>query len=122
MVEEMIARANADAQLKRRGKFVDVAFELGVGDERWLITVDKGTVFAAPRSASATKPQFSIRAGRDAWDDFRKPVPPPGTHDILALFEGERLEIDGDILPLMRNLMFIKLVLQKARMSGDRQQ
>ena len=56
MVEEMIARANEDAQGKRRGKGGEGAFELGVGDERWLITVDKGTFLAAPRSASATKP------------------------------------------------------------------
>jgi hypothetical protein len=118
MVEEMVARANGDERLRARGKFIDLAFELGVGGDTWIIRIDKGHVAASKAGPGSPKPQFSIRAGDDAWADFRKPVPPPGTHDILALFEGERLEIDGDILPLMQNLMFIKLVLDKARHTG----
>ena len=122
MVEEMVTRANRDERLRARGKFIDLTFELGVGRDLWIIHVDKCRVAASRAGgAGAAKPQFSIRAAEDAWADFRKPIPPPGTHDILALFEGERLEIEGDILPLMQNLMFIKLVLDKARDTGAAQ-
>jgi hypothetical protein len=121
MIERMVARANSDASLRLRGKFVDMVFELGIGDKRWLVEVDKGLVSAKPRNASGVEPQFSIRAGKDAWDDFCKPVPPPNSHDILGLFEEERLEIDGDMVQFMRYLLFLKLMLVKARETGDTQ-
>lgn len=118
MIEEMVARANGDPVLKKRGEFVDVAFELGVGDESWLVKVNKGTVSATPRAKTKGKAQFSIRAGKDAWDDFCKPVPPPNSHDILGLFEEERLDIEGDMAAFLRYLLFIKLMLAKARKTG----
>jgi hypothetical protein len=121
MIERMVAGANADSMLATKGKFVDLSFELAVGDESWVVQFQRGKVSAGARRDFEGDPAFTIRAGADAWRDFCQPVPPPGTHDILALFEGERLTLSGDMLLLFRNLMLVKRVLAKARRSGDAQ-
>ena len=116
MIATMVERANADAKLGRRLRFVDLAFEVGIGGEQWLVEIAKGKVAAQPRAATRNRASvFSLRAQPEAWAEFAKPVPPPGYHDILAMFEGGSLELDGDILPLMRNLMAIKALLDKLR-------
>jgi hypothetical protein len=116
MIEEMVARANADPVVRRRGNFVDVAFGIGIGPETWLVRIEKGRVSATSGGEGAA---FTLRAAADAWADFAKPVPPPGTHDILALFEGGRLDITGEALPLMRNLTAVKAVLDKMRATEE---
>ncbi len=114
MIGRMIKTANSDPQIARRGRFIDIAFAIDRGDERRVIRVDHGKI---SESADA-EPAFMLRAGRDAWDDFAEPVPPIGAHDILALLEGGRLDIEGDVLVLFRNLFFVKLLLEKGRGTG----
>jgi len=115
MIPEMVSRANSDPVIQRQTSFVDVAFGLNAGAEQWVISIDHGAVSAAPASAGAPEPEFTLSADAASWADFCRPLPPPGTHDILALFEGGRLEITGHALPLMRNLTVIKAVLAKLR-------
>jgi hypothetical protein len=117
MIKRMVERANSDEFLKQRGRFINLSFALVSGDEDWLVTVDGGRVSAKALSGASQAPAFTLRAARPVWEDFAKPVPPPGTHDILALFEGEQLQIDGDALILFRNLLYVKLLLEKARQS-----
>lgn len=121
MIERMLAGCESDSLLASKGKFVDLSFELGVGEQSWIVRLANGKVSATPHAEAKTKPTFSIRADSPAWDDFCKPVPPPGTHDILALFEGERLKLSGEMLQLFRNLMLVKRVLAHARKSKDAQ-
>ena len=119
MIERMVAGANADQLLLSKTQFVDFAFKVAIGDDEWVVQLHKGKVSANRRTETAVQPAFTIRADADAWEDFSRPVPPPGTHDILALFEGERLDLEGDMLVLFRNLMLVKNILGKARRTGD---
>jgi hypothetical protein len=113
MIAEMAARASRDPVVRKQARFVDLTFAVGIGPENWLVHIDHGNVSATQETGVA--PAFTLQAAETAWADFAKPTPPPGTHDILALFEGGRLDITGSALPLMRNLQVVKLVLDKMR-------
>jgi putative sterol carrier protein len=115
MIQEMVDRANADIVLRAQSCFVDLAFGLDSGSSRWVISIDHGKISAVPASPEAPNPEFTLSADEASWADFARPLPPPGTHDVLALFEGGRLQITGEALPLMRNLMVVKSVLAKLR-------
>jgi hypothetical protein len=121
MIATMVERANADPKLARRFRFLDLAFEVGVGGECWLVEISQRSVAARPRTAGkGREPAFSLRADAESWAEFAKPVPPPGYNDILAMFEGGNLELDGEMLPLFRNLLSIKALLDKLRATEAR--
>ncbi len=111
MICEIIDRANADPLVVGKCRFINMAFAIEGETERTVIRVDHGRISAA----TDARPDFTLRASDDAWADFVQPVPPRGAHDVLALLEGDRLTIDGDALILFRNLMFVKLLMEKAR-------
>ncbi len=113
MIADMAARASRDPVVQKQARFVDLTFAVGIGPQHWLVRIDHGKVSASQESGA--EPAFTLQAGVDDWADFAKPTPPPGTHDILALFEGGRLDITGSALPLMRNLQVVKSVLDKMR-------
>jgi hypothetical protein len=115
MIRQMVDRANADPVVRRQAQFVRLAFGLDAGPARWIIKIDSGTVTVSPAGDGAPAPEFTLSADEASWADFSRPLPPPGTHDVLALFEGGRLKISGDALPLMRNLAVVKAVLAKLR-------
>jgi len=115
MISEMVDRANADPVVRRQAHFVRLAFGLEIGAASWVIEIDRGTVAGVPAGDGAPVPEFTLSADEASWADFARPLPPPGTHDVLALFEGGRLKITGEALPLMRNLAVVKAVLAKLR-------
>ncbi len=111
MIRDIIDRANADPLLLAKCRFIAIVFAIEGDTHRTVIRVHHGQVSVAPDAS----PDFTLRAHDDAWTDFIQPMPPRGTHDILALLEGDRLTIAGDALALFRNLLFVKLLLEKAR-------
>jgi putative sterol carrier protein len=119
MIQQMVDRANRDPVLRRQAQFVQLSFGLGAGTAHWVVTIDKGMVAAMQAGDGAPVPEFTLSADDASWADFALPVPPPGTHDVLALFEGGRLKISGEALPLMRNLAVVKAVLAKMRQKGQ---
>ena len=44
MLDRMKERVNADAALIQRGSWVNLSFLLGIDDEDYVITIDKGRV------------------------------------------------------------------------------
>ncbi len=111
MIKDIVDRANADPLLLAKCRFIGIVFAIEGDTHRTVIRVDHGQVSVDPDAA----PDFILRAHDDAWADFIQPMPPRGTHDILALLEGDRLTIAGDALALFRNLRFVKLLLDQAR-------
>jgi hypothetical protein len=61
-----------------------------------------------------------LRASRDAWEKFWQPLPPLGFTDIFALVKNKRLRIEGDLHPLMSNLLYFKDVLASLRKEASR--
>jgi hypothetical protein len=116
MIEHLPELVNADAALVRRGRFLTTVFLVGVGAESWLVRVQEGRITEAVR-APAVMPNFSfaLRAPAEAWARFWAPVPAPGWQDLFALQRHKALVMEGDLQPLMVNLLYIKDVLASPR-------
>jgi pimeloyl-ACP methyl ester carboxylesterase len=107
---------NADADLVRRGRFLSTTFMLGVGEQGYLVKIVEGRIVSVTPGPFVT-PNFSfaLRAPRDEWEQFWKPLPAPGFNDIFALFKRGKLTIEGDMQPFMANLLYIKDVVAAPR-------
>ena len=116
MLDHLAERVNADANLVRRGKFVDTTFLIAIDDKDHLVRVAQGRIVAiAPGPFITPNYSFALRASREAWDKFWAPQPQPGFTDLFALVKKKLLRIEGDLHPFMSNLLYFKGVLAAAR-------
>jgi hypothetical protein len=116
MIERLFELVNADAALVRRGRFLTTDFLIEVGDESFQVSVQEGRIAAVTRGSATARPwRFAIRASAEAWREFWQPVPRPGYHDLFALARFGQARIEGDLLPLMANLRYVKEVLETPR-------
>ncbi len=116
MIERLQASVNADAALVRRGRWVSLDFVLGIGDEDWIVSIERGRVAGVERRRLATRSgRFSIRAARAVWEEFWRPVPRRDHHDLWAMLAAGLARVDGDLLPLVQHLQYFKDVLAAPR-------
>jgi hypothetical protein len=116
MIEKIANLVNADANLVRRGRFLNTTFLVEIGDAGYLIRIVEGRlVSVTPGPFITPNYSFALRAPRQAWETFWQKVPPPGFNDIFALFKRGELRIEGDLHPFMANLLYIKDVLATPR-------
>ena len=116
MIDMLPQLVNADAALVRRGRFLTTDFLVEVGDEAFLVSVQEGRIAAVTRGAAHGRQwRFAIRASAEAWREFWRPVPRAGYNDLFALTRFGRARIEGDLLPLMANLRYVKEVLETPR-------
>jgi hypothetical protein len=107
---------NGDANLVRRGRYCSTTFLVEIGDTAWLVTVHEGRVTRVERGPFLMRAwSFAVRAPAEAWTKFWEPMPAPGFHDLFAMAKGGHARIEGDLLPLMANLRFVKDVLTAPR-------
>jgi hypothetical protein len=122
MTEDVIDRlaefANADAWLVQRGRFLDVAFLIEVGDAPYLVRIHRGRIEAVERGPHVMpRWTFALRASEQAWAEFWRSVPPPGFHDLIAMIKIGALRLEGDQQPFMANLRYFKDLLALPRTS-----
>ena len=116
MIERLKELVNADQELVRRGRFLDVDFLLQIGETQHLISIRAGRITEIERGDRLMRPwRFAIRASDAAWTAFWQPVPEPGYHDLFAMSKSGDATIEGDLQPLMANLRFIKELLAMPR-------
>jgi pimeloyl-ACP methyl ester carboxylesterase len=116
MIERIADLVNADADLVRRGRFLSTTFLIEMGDKGYLVKIIEGRIVSVTPGPFVTPNySFALRAPRDEWEMFWTKVPPPGHHDIFALFKRGKLTIEGDLQPFMANLLYIKDVLASPR-------
>ena len=116
MIERIPDLVNADEDLVRRGRFLSTTFVIEIGDKGYLVKIIEGRVVSVTPGPFVTPNySFALRAPRDEWELFWTALPPPGHHDIFALFKRGKLIIEGDLHPLMANLLYIKDVLASPR-------
>ena len=116
MIENLAEKANADALLIHRGRFIATRFLLGIGDEQWLIRILDGRVIDVARGPFVmARWTFALRASTEDWGVFWSPDPPPGYHDLFALIRFKRLAVEGDMHDFMANLFYFKALLAKLR-------
>jgi hypothetical protein len=105
-----------DDDLVRRGRYLTCDFEVGVGNLPLLVSVAQGRVQSVVRGPFLLKPWvFAIRAEPDAWLRFLEPYPQPGFHDLMALTKAGRARVEGNLVPFMANLQYVKDLLAAPR-------
>src|SRR5262249_14727706 len=121
MIERIRDLVNADEELVRRGRYVSTTFLMEIGDRGYLIKIIEGRIVSVtPRPFVTPNCGSALRAPRDEWELFWTELPPPGHHDIFALFKRGKLVIEGDLHPLMANLLYFKDVLAAPRNTAKR--
>jgi len=116
VLEQLAALVNGNAALVRRGRFLDATFLVEVGGVPWYVTVAAGRIAEVRCGPVLMRPwRFAVRAPAEAWDAFWEPEPRPGFHDVFAMCKGGHARIEGDLLPLMQNLRYVKEVLAAPR-------
>ena len=121
MIERIAELVNADADLVRRGRHLNTTFLIEIGEQGYLIKIIEGRIVSVTSGPFVTPNySFALRAPRDEWEAFWTKLPPPGHHDIFALFKRGKLVIEGDLHPLMANLIYLKDVLAAPRRLGRR--
>ncbi|MEP7030528.1 MAG: alpha/beta hydrolase [Pseudolabrys sp.] len=116
MIDAIAKHVNADANLVRRGRFVNTTFMIAIDNADTLIRIEAGRVTSVTPGPFIT-PNYSFRlsASRDVWEKFWRPLPPLGFTDIFALVKQKLLRVEGDLHPFMSNLLYFKDVLAAGR-------
>ena len=117
----MQERVNANRRLVYQGRWVNLTFVLGVGDDDHLITIAAGKITEIrQRHLPTDTGSFSIRASSESWAKHWQAVPPRDYHDIFAMLPKGIVTIDGTLLPLMQNLQYFKdIIAVMRRDKGD---
>ena len=77
-----------DADLIRRGKFLDARFQVGIGTIPFDVIIAAGRITTLDRGPFLMRPwRFALRGTSEAWGRLWQPVPEPGWHDINALMK-----------------------------------
>jgi hypothetical protein len=107
---------NSDAWLVERGRFVSLELCLELGADPYQIAIERGRIAALERGPFLLRSwRFAVRGSEAGWRQFWLPCPPPHFHDIFALTKRGAFRIDGDLQPLMANLLYFKDVLAAPR-------
>src|SRR5437762_1814984 len=89
---------SADADLRRRGRWLSVDCRVDIGNEPFFLSIRDGALSAFKRGASLMRSTaFAVRASDEAWTGHWKLVPEPGWHDFFALTKRGVASIDGDL-------------------------
>jgi hypothetical protein len=116
MLERLGEIVNGDEALVRRGRYFSDTFMLEVGETQYLIEVRQGRIENVETGPFVMRSwTFAIRAAEEVWREFWRELPRPGYHDIFALLRHGRIALDGELQPLMANLLYVKEVIAAPR-------
>ncbi len=119
MIELIIDRVNGNQSLVRRGRWVNLAFVVGIGEDDYLVKVEAGRVVGIePRALETQSGVFAVRADSNTWAEHWQAVPRRDYHDLWSMLPKGLARLDGDLLPLMQNLQYFKDVLASPRASS----
>ena len=116
MIEDFAENANGNVILRQRGQRLTFNVLMGVGNNDYLIQIEKGRVAGVvPRRLAMESSVFSVRASADAWSEHWTQNPKRGYHDLLSMIAAGHLAIDGDLLPFLQNLLYFKMLFAAPR-------
>ena len=68
MIENLAGSANSNTCIQMRGRHISMDILIGVGDDDFIITLEKGRVIdMQPRRVSLESGIFAIRAAKEVW-------------------------------------------------------
>jgi hypothetical protein len=116
MRDTIASLVNADANLVRRGRFVDTTFLIAIDEAYTLICIQEGRIVKVTPGPFITPDySFGLRASSGVWEKFWQPLPPLGFTDIFALVKQKLMRVEGDLHPFMANLLYFKDVIAAPR-------
>ena len=116
MIEKLPELVNRDAALLRRGRHLDLDVLIEIGDVPYHVAIAGGRIARLDRGPLLMRSwALAFRGPDEAWRRFWQPFPPPHFHDIFALAKCGQLRIEGDLHPLMANLLYFKEMLAAPR-------
>lgn len=119
MIERLPELVNDDDWLVGLGRHMDTTFLVGVGDDDYLVRVRGGRIEAVEKGPHVMRSwSFALRAARETWERYWKPVPDAGDHELFALLRQGRMVMEGNMRELMAYLLYLKLVLASPRRLG----
>ena len=120
LMDGLQAAVNENASLQHWGRWVSLEFLLGVGNTDYLIRIKEGSVTDVRlRSLPIESGVFTIRAAADVWAEHWRPVPKRDYHDLFSMLSAGLAQLDGDISPLMQNLIYFKGLIAAPRSIVD---
>lgn len=112
---------NNDTGLVRRGRYLTATFLVEAGDTEFLVRVVEGRLASVERGPFLMRSwTFALRASLETWQRFWEPTPAPGYHDLFAMKRLGVARIEGDLVPLMANLRYVKDVVAAPRRARRR--
>jgi len=122
VMDRFQAAANGDHSLVRRGRWISLEFLWGIGESDYLILLREGRVTEVRlRTLPIETGMFSIRAAQEVWDEHWRPLPKRDYHDLFSMLSAGLASLDGEITPLMQNLLYFKDLLAVPRPALDAQ-
>lgn len=113
-------RFNRQVRMIHHARRLRTTFQLCVGEACYRVTIAEGRIASVrPGPFVMNDWDFSLEADSAVWQQFWQKVPPPGFHDIMALIKARRLLVQGNLYPLMSNLLYFKTLLAIPRGLGD---
>jgi hypothetical protein len=101
---------NRDHELNRRGRYYSIRFRLEMDDHPFLFQVENGKLLSVTGDAKAPA-AFVLKGRGDAWRTFLMDRPPPGYHDVSAMLEQGHLQLEGDPMPWLSNMLYVKGII-----------
>ncbi len=106
----------ADADLRRRGHWLNADCRVDIGAEPFYLTLRRGALADLARGPRLLRSvAFSVSGTEDAWQRHWRKVPEPGWHDLFALTKRGAASMQGDLRPLLQNLQYFKDLLALPR-------
>src|SRR5690349_13292781 len=102
---------NTNAWLVHRGRFVNLDFVIQIDCTSYYVTVQRGVLGVSADKRLTPAYAFALRGSASTWEAFWHSVPRPPFHDIFAMSHLADFRIEGDLRPLMANLIYFKEVL-----------
>ncbi|MBT4354986.1 MAG: hypothetical protein HOD13_10535, partial [Rhodospirillaceae bacterium] len=98
IINELKGLVNRNAALTRRGKWVNLSFIFGIGNNDYLINVAKGKIVEVRKRTLPTEcGEFSIRATKDTWQEHWQHMPKRDYHDIWSMLPKKLITLDGNL-------------------------
>ena len=121
MIERLPQLVNGDPVLLRRGRYLDLDILIEIGAVPYYVSIAGGRIARLDRGPFLMRSwALAFRGPDDAWRQFWLPLPPPHFHDIFALAKSGQFCIEGDVHPLMANLLYFKdMLAAPRRLAGD---
>lgn len=119
MFRDLTRTGAAGTPLAARARGLSTRLMLASGAAETLATIRGGAVVAV-EEGPFVMPSWDVRlaAPEAEWRLFLEATPPPGSHDLMALVRRGVLRFEGNLHPLMANLMYFKLLLASLRPEG----